>query len=308
MARKLLAAAVLFALFGPHLSGESRTARFLTFSAKDRNGIFLRDLKPQEVTLTVGKQPVEVRYFGYRDVDTAYAFLIENSPRTAKYNVSMPQFGQINPVDQVRYSLSGDYLQSLVEGGAALVAEFYKELTILQDFTGDEYLLSNALNRMTPNAAGFDKENIPVGRMIGRGVDLLRERPEKRKVLVLFTTIVDRESLGHMDEYQAMLRLYDIEFFAVSFASRPGGPGRSHPEQANAFFFKRLTDETAGRFYLTGEYVFLSEFMDDLLSRLQHSYTLGFYVEPGEQRTEHEIDIKIDRPKCDVSVRRKLVF
>lgn len=309
MPHKRLVCAVLFVFSVAHLWGGSRTPRFLTFSAKDRNGIFLRDLKPGEVTLLVGDQPADVRYFGYRDVDSAFAFLIENSPRTAKYNVSMPQYGRINEVDQVRYYLSGGYLQSLLRGGTAMVAEFYQELNVLQDFTGDEYLLSNALDRMTPHASGLDREHIPIGRMLGRGVDLLRERPEKRKVLVLFTKTVDRESLRNLDEYRQMLRRFDVDLFVISFASRAtGSVGRSHAEKANAFFFKRLTDETAGRFYLTGEYVYLREFMDDLLSRLQNSYTLGFYVDSGESRSEYDVEIRIDRPGCDVTARRKLVF
>ena len=309
MPKRWLAWTALFLMAAAQLPAGSRTPRFLSFSAKDRHGIYLRDLKPEEVTLMVGDNPVEVRYFGYRDVDAAYAFLIENSPRTAQYNVSMPQYGRINAVDQVRSYLSGGYLQSLLEGGTALVAEFYKELKILQDFTGDEYLLSEALNRMTPRASGLDKERIPIGRMIGRGVDLLRERPEKRKVLVLFTKTVDRDSLPHMEEYRQMLRLFDVDFFVVSFASRPTGSiGRSHVEQANALFFKSLADETAGRLYLTGEYVFLNEFMDDLLSRVRNSYTLGFYVDSDDARVEHDVEILIARPKCKVTARRKLVF
>lgn len=309
MPEKRLVWTLVFLFAATHLWAGSRTPRFLTFSAKDRNGIFLRDLKPGEVTLKVGEETVDVRYFGHRDVDSAFAFLIENSPRTAKYNVSMPQLGRINEVDQVRYYLSGGYLQSLLQGGVALVAEFYQELNVLQDFTPDEYLLSEALHRMKPHASGLDKERIPIGRMIGRGVDMLRARPEKRKVLVLFTKTVDRDSLRHMDEYREMLRLFDVDFFVVSFASRPSGAvGRSHAEQANSFFFRGLADETAGRFYLTADYVFLREFMDDLLSRLQNSYTLGFYVDPGESRAEYDVEIQIDRPGCDITARRKLVF
>ncbi len=309
MGRNLLLGA-LFLFLSADAQAESRQPRFLTFSAKDGNGIFLRDLKAGEVTLRIGKKPVEVRYFGYRDVDTALAFLIENSPRTAQYNVSMPQFGQINIVDQVRYSLSGGYLQNVVENGAALIAEFHRELTVLQDFTSDGYLLSAALDKMKPNAASLDKENIPIGRMIGRGVDMLRARPEKRKALVLFTTVVDRESIKHLDEYEEMLRFFDVDLYVVSFARgrNASGFGATHAEKINSLFFRRLTEETSGKLYVTGEYVFLDEFMDDLRTRLANSYTLGFYVDPDQERTEHEVELSIDRPKCEANYRKILVF
>ncbi len=310
MGRRLLFGALLVCCLTTALEAESRQPRFLTFSAKDRNGIFLRDLKAAEVTLRIGNKPVEVRYFGYRDVDTALAFLIENSPRTAQYNVSMPQFGRINIVDQVRYTLSGGYLQNIVENGAAMIAEFHRELTVLQDFTSDEYLLSAALDKMKPNVASLDKENIPIGRMIGRGVDMLRARPEKRKALVLFTTVVDRDSINHLDEYEEMLRFFDVDLYVVSFARgrNASGFGSTHAEKINSLFFRRLTEETSGKLYLTGEYVFLDEFMDDLRTRLANSYTLGFYVDPVEERTEHEVELTIDRPKCEANYRKKLVF
>ena len=68
-----------------------RQARFLNFSVKHKNGIYVRDLKREEVKLYLDEEPVEIRYFGYQNVDTAFAILIENSPRTARYNVSRPQ-------------------------------------------------------------------------------------------------------------------------------------------------------------------------------------------------------------------------
>lgn len=302
-------AALLFSLTASGMAETARESRFLSFSAKDRHGIFLRDLKPEEVTLLVGNQPIEVRYFGYQDVDAALAFLIENSPRTARYAVSMPHLGRVNIVDQVRYHLSGGFFDELALNSRVLIAEFYKELKILQDFSEDGYLLDGALRRMKPNFSPLDKENIPVGRMIGRGVDLLRQRPEKRKILVVFTTTVDYESAKNLEEYREMLRSFDVDLFVVSFASRQAtGPGRSHTEKINRFYFKRLAEETSGRLYLSGEYVFPREFMDDLMTRLTHSYTLGFYVSPGEQPAEHSIEIKIDRPKCDLTYRKKLVF
>ena len=69
-------------------------ARFLNFSVKQKNGVYVRDLEWEEVKLYLDEEPVEIRYFGYQNVDTAFAILIENSPRTARYNVSRPQYGR----------------------------------------------------------------------------------------------------------------------------------------------------------------------------------------------------------------------
>jgi hypothetical protein len=115
-----------------------------------------------EVALYLDEQQVEIRYFGYRKVSTAFAFIIENSPRTAQYARSMPQMGQNNIVDYVIYGLMDGVFPPLVAMGPVLLAEFYKEFSIVQNFTTDDYLLDDVLVRMQPNWAGMDKENIPV--------------------------------------------------------------------------------------------------------------------------------------------------
>ncbi len=309
MARRLRFSVLLFLLLCFGSEGLARSARYLSFSAKDRNGVFLRDLKMHEVSLLLDGTPQEIRFFGYRSVETAFVFLIENSPRTAQYNVSMPHLGRINTVDRIRYHLLEGMMEEFAKVGNALIAQFDQELEILQDFTDQEHLLSQALLGMRPRPDAVTLDEVPVGRMLGRGVDLLRDRPEKRKILVLFTASIDRESVNDLDEYRSMFRLSDIDLYAVSFA--PGfttGGGFSHAERINRFYFNKLIEETGGRFYLSGRYVFPSEFMNDLKSSLAHSYTIGFYVEPGDDWSERRIKIKIDRPNCEISHRNKIVF
>ena len=88
-------------MLGPVAQGADRQGIYLTFSARDQNRIYYRDLKEEEVALYLDEQPVEIRYFGSRKVSTAFAFIIENSPRTAQFARSMPQRGQNNIVDSM---------------------------------------------------------------------------------------------------------------------------------------------------------------------------------------------------------------
>lgn len=285
-----------------------RKAVFVSISAQDRHGIFVRDLKPEEVTLLLDGEPVDLRYFTYQDVRTAIAFVIENSPRTARFRKSMPQWGRINTLDRIRYRLMDDFVEPLAETASMMVAEFFRDLVIRQGFTDDVYALRSALNGIEPNVAHVLQEQVPVGRMLARSVTLLQQRPERRKVLVLFTATVDADSVADLEEYREMLRLAEVEVYVVSFAPRQtSGGGYSHAEKINRFYFNKLTEETSGRLYLSGEFVFLDELMNDLRSRLTHSYTLGFYVRPGEHPEEHRLEVKLSRPKCDVR-HRKVVF
>ena len=309
MKRSLLAAVMTALLLGPIAQGAERQGLYLTFSARDQNRIYFRDLKEEEVALYLDEQQVDIRYFGYQKVSTAFAFIIENSPRTAQYARSTPQRGQNNIVDYVIYGLMDGVFAPLVKMGPVMLAEFYKEFSIVQNFTTDDYMLDDALVRMQPNWAGMDKENIPVARMLGRGVDLLKDRNERRRILVLFTTVVDRESYKNLEEYRQLLRLENIEVYVVSFARRfATSTGSTFEQQMNTYYFRNLVRETSGHFYISEDLAYIDDVWLDLKSRLTNSYTLGFYVEAGDEPTEHEVEIKILRGKSDITHRPILIY
>jgi len=309
MKRSLLTAAMTALLLGPIAQGADRQGIYLTFSARDQNRIYFRDLKEEEVALYLDEQPVEIRYFGYRKVSTAFAFIIENSPRTAQFARSMPQLGQNNIVDYVIYGLMEGVFPPLVEMGPVLLAEFYKEFSIVQNFTDDDYMLEDALIRMEPNWTGLDKENIPVARMLGRGVDLLKDRNERRKILVLFTAVIDRESYKNLEEYRQLLRHENIEVYVVSFARRfATGVGNTFEQRMNTYYFRNLVRETSGHFYISEELAYIDDVFVDLKSRLANSYTLGFYVEAGDEPSEHKVEIEILRGKSNITHRPILIY
>lgn len=286
-----------------------REVRYLTFAAKNEKDIYLRQLQKEEVSLKIDGQPVDIGYMGFHDVDTAFVILLENSPRTARWPVSRPRLGQVNPIDNVRYQMMYDFFGPLTQLGPVALGEFFMELEMLQDFTTYEDLLLNALNNIHPNIAGVNVDNLEVGRALGRGVDMLNARPEKRKVLLFFTTHIDRQSYGNLEEYQLMLRNTDIDLVVISYALRfASGPGVSFEEKMNRYFFKNLAEETAGWAYITGEYAYMDTLFTDLRSRLQNSYTIGFYVERDGPKEEHEVEIELSCPKCKVTHRKYLVY
>ncbi len=302
-----LLAAVL--LFSSTLAGAGeREARYLSFTAKNKNKIYLRDVKIEEVKLFLDNQPAKVSYLGNKNVESAFVFLMENSPRTAQHPASMPQWGKINKIDQVRYQLAGDYFLQLVKSGEVLLAEFSREVRLLQDFTNDDLVLEDAVNRMQPNFSEIFNDDVSVSKAFAFGIQRLQKRQDRRKVMVLITTTVDRDSYRNMQEYQEVLRAADIEFYVVSFAPRIPPSVSSFEEKMNSFYFKNLVGETAGKLYLSGEYAFISEFMDDLRTRLENTYTMGFYVERQKEPAEHEVRMEVRDSKVEVTHRKKVVY
>jgi hypothetical protein len=282
---------------------------YLSFSARDQNEIYVRDLRIDEVELLIDQKPVPIRLLGYKNTPTAFLFLMENSPRTAQYPVSVPQLGQINTIDQLRYQLVSGFFWPLLEVGPVMLAHFYQDFEILQGFTEQVHQLEDSLLRLEPHFMGLDREKIPVARMIGRAMDRLLQRPERRKILVLFTATVDRESYKSLEEYRQLLRMSDVELYVVTFAARfPSTTGASFEQTMNGYYFQNLVKETSGKLYFTEQLSYLEDSLLDLRSRLTNSYTIGFNVEPASDPTEHEVQITIDREKSEVAHRKVLIY
>jgi hypothetical protein len=283
--------------------------RYLNFCVKNKDGIYLRDLKPAEVILKLDRKPVEIGYFSYREEETVLVLLLENSPRTVKYPISVPQWGQINPIERFRVEMLSDFFPRLTQLGPALLAQFYREVEVLQEFTEHPDLLLQALYTMKPNYLSVHFDDPQVGRALGRGIDWLRNRPERRKMLVLFTTHIDRESYGNLDEYRDMLRLSETEVYVISDAERfVSGPGYSFEQKMNRYFFHKLVEETSGRVYLTGEHDNFDSLFTDLKGRLTNTYTIGFHTDSADEPKEHSVEVEVLREKCQLSHRRVLVY
>jgi len=280
---------------------------FLTFTVRDRAGFYARDLKREAVRITADGRPVEVKFLSNR-VDSAFVVVLENSPRTAMNPVSIPQWGQINPIDWFRFQMQGEFFSILTEQGPVLLAEFFEEFKVLQGFSGDDNSLIAALNGMQLNFAGIVLNNIQVGRALGRAFDLLKDRSEKRKCILLFTRTIDRDSYPNLEEYKAMLRNSDIDLYVVSFAPRSVTSSTStFEEKMNTFFFRSLASETSGRAYLTGEYTYIDELFTDLKGRLGATWVAGFYS-PFPERGEHELKLTVELPKAVPTYRKNWVF
>ena len=117
--------------------------RYVTFTIKDRHDIYVRDLALEEVKITLDGKPADVRFLAGKEIETAFLVLLENSPRTAKYPVSVPQWGEVNPIDVFRYHMQYDFFPLLTTMGSVALGEFYKEIKLLQDFTDLKGRLSN---------------------------------------------------------------------------------------------------------------------------------------------------------------------
>jgi hypothetical protein len=282
--------------------GQDQAATFLNFTVKARGDIYVRDLKQEELTLELDGRPVEVRYLGGRDVSTSALIVLENSPRTAQQPVSIPQWGQINPIDRIRYLLLDDFFPQITANGEVMLAQFFTEFEVIHDFSGDESRSVMALQDMQLNFAGVVMNNIHVGRALGRGLDLLKRREARRKLLIFVTASVDRDAYLAQEEYREMFRYSDVELYTIAFAPRFASTSNfTFEEKMTGTYLRALAGETAGHAYLVSEYAYLDGLFTDLKGRIANMYTIGFY--PPREGGEYKVSIRVDRPKAQVSHR-----
>ncbi len=283
-------------------------AQFFSVTVREKSGVFVRDLRVNELAVEIDGKPVEVAYLGREDVQAAFAFLLENSPRTAAFGVSMPHWGRINIIDKIRWGLQDDLMFALTRRGEVLLAQFFEDLEVLQDFTNVEEDLVHALHTLQPRSAGIVLDNIPVGRIMAKGLDMVRSRPERRKVLVIFSRTVDRETYQNQTEYREMFRESPVDLFWVAFAPRFPTEQGQFEEKMTGSFVRSLARETGGYAYVAAEFRYLDELFTELRGRLLVAYTIGVRVEPSSPSREHQLSVQVARKDCQVTHRPVLVY
>ncbi|GAB4232298.1 MAG: hypothetical protein Kow00109_04670 [Acidobacteriota bacterium] len=282
---------------------------FFTLTLQERNGIYVRDLEPAELEVRLDGRPVPVGYLGRQDVEAAFVVVLENSPRTAQYLRSMPQWGRVNIVDQIRWGLQQSLLDALTASGPVWLGQFFEELETLQDFTSAPEPLIHALYELEPRPSGIVFNNIPVGRILAHALDLLRSRTEKRKGLLFIFRTVDADTYQHREEYAQMFRQSDVDLYLVAFAPRfLAGRSGTPEERMTGAFCRSLARETGGHAWVAEEFRYIDELFTEIQGRMTAAYTVGLRVDPEEPPREHRLEVKVRRKGCRVFHRPVLIY
>lgn len=283
--------------------------RFFTLTIQERSGIYVRNLTAEELEIRLDGRPVPVGFLGREGVDAAFVVVLENSPRTAQYLRSMPQWGRINIVDQVRWGLQESLIDALTAAGAVWLGQFFEELETLQDFTSAPEPLIHALYQLEPRSSGIVFNNIPVGRILAHALDLLRLRPEKRKALLCFFRTVDAETYRRREEYAEMFRQSDVDLYLVAFAPRfLAGRSGSVEERMTGAFCRSLAEETGGHAWVAEEFRYVDELFTEIQGRMTAAYTVGIRVTAEDPPREHRLEVRVRRKGCRVFHRPVLTY
>ena len=294
---------MILLVFPPLLWAETY---YVNFQVRDSAGLYLPSLSLEEVKLSVDGVEKKAAYLFGQDLPMAIAVFFDVGPRMAPDVITMNPYYR-TPL-QISRTLTLEILDNLKTDYSMALYSYFKEPVRLTDFTNDAEALEGAL-RGLKGAAQHVETEIPLARVspaLDRGIEVLKKRDEKRKVLLFFSYVMDQDTSGMLDILSRRLARHNIELYVLSFGPRTTtGPGFTPQERMSAFWYKKLTGTETSNFYLMDLYrEDLRQLSFEIASRWNTTFTLAF--ESSEPLGGKPFKIELAKPQLKVVARRTL--
>ncbi|MDH3529193.1 MAG: VWA domain-containing protein, partial [Acidobacteriota bacterium] len=278
-------------------------------SIYDRNGLYIPNVRIEEVKVFEDGQEQEIAYFGTSEKPFTVALLIDTSPSTS-YKI-----------------------KEIRAAAKAFVAELKAEDSVIViEFDGDPQVLTEATKNRASIYRAIDRADFGGGTALYDAVDLTINKElkkiEGRKAIVLFTDGVDTVSRRSYystvtDAEESDAIIFPIYYNTFLDGGSGGGllggiNGGAIPQNRSRGRGNSAEEYSLGKAYLedlaisTGGRVFRPESTPGGLTRafqgiaeeLRMQYNLGYYPDrdgtPGERRS---IKVRVYRPKLIVQAR-----
>ncbi|HEV8131326.1 MAG TPA: hypothetical protein VGQ81_08735 [Acidobacteriota bacterium] len=281
---------------------------YVNFQVRDSTGLYLPKVSLEDVKIFVDGAEKKPAYIFGQDLPMAIAIFFDVGPQMA------PDEIRIDPLYLTRLqrarAVTLEMLDRLKTDYAMALYSYFYEPVRLVDFTNDAQSLENALRKLQP-AVKHPVVTQPDAKTLvalEQGIEVLKNRDEKRKILMLFTYVMDPDSSKTLDMMARRLSRRNIALYVVSFGPRTAsGPGFSTQERMNSFWFKKLIDGDDGGFYLTDLYrEDLRELAFEIASRWNAMQTLAF--EGPEVLAGKSLRIEMNRPHSKALSRSRVPF
>jgi Ca-activated chloride channel homolog len=142
----------------------------------------------------------------------------------------------------------------------------------------------------------------------------LRERPERRRALVLISDGLDNGSTATLREVEKSTMLAGTSIYAIDLVNTEKSSKRSAERQAAAQTLKQIAQESGGRYITTEEGFFLipsrtklKRIFTDLIDELHSQYTI-IYEPANSRRMGRWRTIRVNMEQSDLSARTRLGY
>jgi Ca-activated chloride channel homolog len=276
----------------------------IPISVYDRNGIYIPNIKQEEVKIFEDGKEQEIAYFRISEQPVTVALLIDTSPSTEYKieeirNAAKAFVGQLQPHDKV----------------------------LVMEFDGDPQILSEATTDRQKIFKAIDEADFGSGTALYDAVDLALNkrlnRIEGRRAIVLFTDGVD--TVSRKSFYSTMTDAEESEtiIFPIYYNTFLNGQGinggvfgtrlprnTGHGTSAEEYalgkkYLEDLAASTGGRVYQPDRSVGgLTRAFEGIAEELRRQYNIGYYPEKeGQAGQRKQIKVRIYRPDLIVRAR-----
>jgi VWFA-related protein len=270
-----------------------KTAVFVTASFLDRNRLYVENLERDEVRVFEDGQPREVEFLAGEEVPVAYGLLLDRVllPEPSEESRPYPDYiSNSTAALNVAYQL----LDQCLRGQAGWAATYDTEMHLVVDFTQDGGRVKQSIQQLRSRHS-LDESSLYSA--LVTAVQKINQRNEKRRVLVVFLDVLDRNTGGKLKLLKNLLSASNVELFIASFASKSGSGRGMLPLQSESSL-RDLAAVTAGDACFSA-----MEGIEGLGRRISNQirtfYTIGFESESSPDKPAR-LTIECARPGVKV--------
>jgi Ca-activated chloride channel family protein len=271
----------------------------LVATVMDRHRNFITDLDQSDFKILEDGAPQEIRYFG-RDTDLPL-----------RIGILLDTSNSIRPRLEFEKDAAMDFLQHVIRRNQdqAFLMTFDNEPEVIQDYTGDLALLTDAIRKQRAGGGTALNDAIYLAAEKLTNPPLPKVNPEVRRVLVVISDGDDNLSDHALSEsVEAAIRaeaaIYCISTNTDWLAIDGNKPHKMHVEGGDKVL-EEFADQSGGRVFYPYKVDDLAQSFVDIGTELRSQYFIA-YSPTNVQSTGqyHKIDVQTDRKGLNVRTRK----
>jgi VWFA-related protein len=266
--------------------------------ATDRNGNYIRDLRPEDFQVIEDGQVRKIDLFNINNESTL------SRPLAVVFALDLS--GSLKPEEAVTLRDSALRFIELMKGESVFAAlGFNYDVKILQGFTDDPRKIERAFGkvaRFEGSTRIYDALDRSIT-LLERNAPRTRKGRQMRRVIVVITDGFDSASMIDRRELLRRAQTAGVTVYSITLPSYMLSATRSRERVITPLDATRVVSTTGGRDFAADAHDF-SPIFKALAEEIRASYALAFYPEIRDGRF-HQVEIRSSRP--DVILRTNRV-
>jgi Ca-activated chloride channel homolog len=249
----------------------------------DRDGRHISGISRPEFAVFENGVQQEIEFFQAEETPFAAVILIDTSGSMGR-NVTLARSAAIN------------FLGGLRGSDSAAIYNFDSKVTMVQDFSNSRDVTHRLFDLRSDGMTAMNDA-------IFKAAELLGERPETRRAIVVLSDGADTQSGRSASRALKAAMAVNAVIYTVDMA-----PVNSPGKQQNRAVLKNFAERSGGVFVDTPGGVRMREAFGDIVAELGVQYTLG-YTPKNEKKDGkwRDLELRVSRPGLTIRTRKGYV-